>query len=122
MLAEGELLQLSSLCRSTAVDESCQSLLSHTDISYDHTEDDVVRSVPAVSPRAHPSSEGLVLPHFCRGTAPLCIHAWGGLLSELEGNAGGAGALMQPQTPAAFQDVDMTVVRTLKRKVSDRQV
>ncbi|KAK2525963.1 rac gtpase-activating protein 1 [Columba guinea] len=27
--------------RSSAVDESCQSLLSHSDISYDHTEDDV---------------------------------------------------------------------------------
>ncbi|NXK80412.1 RGAP1 protein, partial [Amazona guildingii] len=31
----------SSLCRSSAVDESCQSLLSHSDISYDRTEDDV---------------------------------------------------------------------------------
>ncbi|NWX16636.1 RGAP1 protein, partial [Aegotheles bennettii] len=30
--------------RSSAVDESCQSLLSHSDISYDRTEDDVVRS------------------------------------------------------------------------------
>ncbi|NWQ74785.1 RGAP1 protein, partial [Columbina picui] len=30
--------------RSSAVDESCQSLLSHSDISYDHTEDDVVRN------------------------------------------------------------------------------
>ncbi|NXT48630.1 RGAP1 protein, partial [Pluvianellus socialis] len=29
--------------RSSAVDESCQSLLSHSDISYDRTEDDVVR-------------------------------------------------------------------------------
>ncbi|XP_065494100.1 rac GTPase-activating protein 1-like [Caloenas nicobarica] len=27
--------------RSSAVDESCQSLLSHSDISYDHTEDDM---------------------------------------------------------------------------------
>ncbi|KFQ94684.1 Rac GTPase-activating protein 1, partial [Nipponia nippon] len=27
--------------RSSAVDESCQSLLSHSDISYDRTEDDV---------------------------------------------------------------------------------
>ncbi len=36
----------SSLCRSSAVDESCQSLLSHSDISYDQTEDDVVRSNP----------------------------------------------------------------------------
>lgn len=26
------------------MDESCQSLLSHSDISYDRTEDDVVRS------------------------------------------------------------------------------
>ncbi|NXX82348.1 RGAP1 protein, partial [Urocolius indicus] len=30
--------------RSSAVDESCQSLLSHSGISYDRTEDDVVRS------------------------------------------------------------------------------
>ncbi|NXK96362.1 RGAP1 protein, partial [Formicarius rufipectus] len=30
--------------RSSAVNESCQSLLSHSDISYDRTEDDVVRS------------------------------------------------------------------------------
>ncbi|NXA20036.1 RGAP1 protein, partial [Ibidorhyncha struthersii] len=30
--------------RSSAVDESCQSLLNHSDISYDRTEDDVVRS------------------------------------------------------------------------------
>ncbi|NXU56819.1 RGAP1 protein, partial [Turnix velox] len=30
--------------RSSAVDESGQSLLSHSDISYDRTEDDVVRS------------------------------------------------------------------------------
>ncbi|NWX98116.1 RGAP1 protein, partial [Nothoprocta ornata] len=29
--------------RSSAVDESCQSLLSHSDISYDRTDDDVVR-------------------------------------------------------------------------------
>ncbi|NXN27261.1 RGAP1 protein, partial [Nycticryphes semicollaris] len=29
--------------RSSGVDESCQSLLSHSDISYDRTEDDVVR-------------------------------------------------------------------------------
>ncbi|NWI65039.1 RGAP1 protein, partial [Todus mexicanus] len=28
---------------SSAAGESCQSLLSHSDISYDHTEDDVVR-------------------------------------------------------------------------------
>ncbi|NXG75716.1 RGAP1 protein, partial [Baryphthengus martii] len=28
---------------SSAVDETCQSLLSHSDISYDRTEDDVVR-------------------------------------------------------------------------------
>ena len=35
----------SSFYRSSAVDESqCQSLLSHSDISYDRTEDDVVRS------------------------------------------------------------------------------
>lgn len=33
-----------SFHRSSAVDESCQSLLSHSDISYDRTEDDVVRS------------------------------------------------------------------------------
>ncbi|NXK56986.1 RGAP1 protein, partial [Chauna torquata] len=32
--------------RSSAVDDSCQSLLSHSDISYDRTEDDVVRSDP----------------------------------------------------------------------------
>ncbi|RMC18618.1 hypothetical protein DUI87_04513 [Hirundo rustica rustica] len=51
---------LAPIRRSSAVDESCQSLLSHSDISYDRTEDDV--------------------------------------------------------------DVDMTVVRTLKRKVPDRQV
>ncbi|NXT90807.1 RGAP1 protein, partial [Anhinga rufa] len=38
-LAPGSLLR-----RSSAVDESCQSLLSHSDISYDRTEDDVVRS------------------------------------------------------------------------------
>ncbi|XP_058277347.1 rac GTPase-activating protein 1-like isoform X2 [Hirundo rustica] len=50
---------LAPIRRSSAVDESCQSLLSHSDISYDRTEDDV--------------------------------------------------------------DVDMTVVRTLKRKVPDRQ-
>lgn len=37
-------LTASLLHRSSAVDESCQSLLSHSDISYDHTEDDVVRS------------------------------------------------------------------------------
>ncbi|NXG61403.1 RGAP1 protein, partial [Hemiprocne comata] len=37
----GETLVL--LCRSSVVDESCQSLLSHSDISYDRTEDDVVR-------------------------------------------------------------------------------
>ncbi|NWH80846.1 RGAP1 protein, partial [Piaya cayana] len=30
--------------RSSAVDESCHSLLFHSDISYDHTDDDVVRS------------------------------------------------------------------------------
>ncbi|NXL42909.1 RGAP1 protein, partial [Podilymbus podiceps] len=30
--------------RSSAVNESCHSLLSHSDISYDRTEDDVVRS------------------------------------------------------------------------------
>jgi len=36
----------SSPHRSSAVDESCQSLLSHSDISYDRTEDDVVRSDP----------------------------------------------------------------------------
>ncbi|NXB74601.1 RGAP1 protein, partial [Donacobius atricapilla] len=35
---------LVSVRRSSAVDESCQSLLSHSDISYDRTEDDVVRS------------------------------------------------------------------------------
>ncbi|NXU41374.1 RGAP1 protein, partial [Drymodes brunneopygia] len=35
---------LAPIRRSTAVDESCQSLLSHTDISYDRTEDDVVRN------------------------------------------------------------------------------
>ncbi|NXA32861.1 RGAP1 protein, partial [Eudromia elegans] len=29
--------------RSSAVDESCQSLLSHSDISYDRIDDDVVR-------------------------------------------------------------------------------
>ncbi|KAM4776040.1 rac GTPase-activating protein 1-like isoform 2-T2 [Cyanocitta cristata] len=50
---------LAPVRRSSAVDESCQSLLSHSDISYDRTEDDV--------------------------------------------------------------DVDMTVVRTLKRKVTERQ-
>ncbi|KFO95297.1 Rac GTPase-activating protein 1, partial [Calypte anna] len=32
---------LASSRRSSAVDESCQSLLSHSDISYDRTEDDV---------------------------------------------------------------------------------
>ncbi|NXI43336.1 RGAP1 protein, partial [Galbula dea] len=32
---------LASGRRSSAVDESCQSLLSHSDISYDRTEDDV---------------------------------------------------------------------------------
>ncbi|OWK63182.1 Rac GTPase-activating protein 1, partial [Lonchura striata] len=51
---------LAPIRRSSAVDESCQSLLSHSDISYDRTEDDV--------------------------------------------------------------DVDMTAVRTLKRKAPDRQV
>ncbi|NWX55993.1 RGAP1 protein, partial [Promerops cafer] len=35
---------LAPVRRSSAVDESCQSLLSHSDISYDRTEDDVVRS------------------------------------------------------------------------------
>ncbi|NWR48139.1 RGAP1 protein, partial [Regulus satrapa] len=35
---------LAPIRRSSAVDESCQSLLSHSDISYDRTEDDLVRS------------------------------------------------------------------------------
>ncbi|NXR36617.1 RGAP1 protein, partial [Zosterops hypoxanthus] len=35
---------LALIRRSSVVDESCQSLLSHLDISYDRTEDDVVRS------------------------------------------------------------------------------
>uniref|UniRef100_A0A8B9SJJ9 Rac GTPase-activating protein 1 n=1 Tax=Anas platyrhynchos TaxID=8839 RepID=A0A8B9SJJ9_ANAPL len=43
-------LSPSSSCRSSAVDDSCQSLLSHSDISYDRTEDDVVRNDPTPCP------------------------------------------------------------------------
>ncbi|KAL9848180.1 rac GTPase-activating protein 1-like isoform 3-T3 [Geothlypis trichas] len=51
--------------RSSAVDESCQSLLSHSDISYDRTEDDVRVSLapqvgPVVMAKRHRSS---VVPH-----------------------------------------------------------
>lgn len=48
----------SSLHRSSAVNESCQSLLSHSDISYDRTEDDVVRSDPVSVPGFSPVARG----------------------------------------------------------------
>ncbi|KAJ7405272.1 rac GTPase-activating protein 1-like protein [Willisornis vidua] len=45
----------------------------------------------------------------------------GGLLSELEMSVAMSRALPVPRLPTAFQDVDTTVVRTLKRKAPERQ-
>lgn len=84
------------------MDESCQSLLSHSDISYDRTEDDVVRSVQLQVSGFTPIVRG----SFALTSAvaqPLCISmVRGGLLSELEINVGDAPGLMQPQTPCCL--------------------
>ncbi|KAI1237233.1 hypothetical protein IHE44_0014491 [Lamprotornis superbus] len=44
---------LAPIRRSSAVDESCQSLLSHSDISYDRTEDDVDVDMTVVQTLKH---------------------------------------------------------------------
>lgn len=92
-------LSPSSSHRSSMVDDSCQSLLSHSDISYDRTEDDVVRSDPAPCP------------------------VWAGDgRAQIPGCCSPHTARPAPSTSSAFQDVDMTVVRALKRKAQERQV
>lgn len=119
----------SLLHRSFAVDESCQSILSHSDISYDHTEDDVVRNDLFLVPGF--SFSLVVKGWFCPVTAvgwPLCMDAVGvgspqvlpehGCWGCLWPNA----ALPAPSFTAVFQDVDMTVVRPLKRKTQERKV
>lgn len=114
------------------MDESCQSLLFQSDISYDRTEDDVVRNDPlkVLGFSFSPAVSGWFCPTPAVGQPPCIAMVRGGLPQMAVGATDGYWRFFlalcspdSPSLPSAFQDVDMTtVVRTLKRKSQERQV